>query len=53
VEVDIDALMKSGLQIMVGNLVERSGMARHDPAATAATVVKLAQEGRRRRLTRS
>jgi len=48
VENDIDALMKMGIKIMAGNLASSSGKIRHDPAATAAVVVRLAQEGRRR-----
>src|SRR5262249_30243747 len=47
VEVDIDAIFKMGIKVMAGNLVQRSDKVRHDPAATAAVVVKLAQEGRR------
>jgi uncharacterized cofD-like protein len=50
VDVDIDAIVKLGIRIMAGNLVQQSEKVRHDPDATAAVVVKLAQEGRRRRL---
>ena len=49
VENDLDALFKMGLKVMAGNLALTSGMVRHDPAATAAVALKLAQEGRRRR----
>jgi len=49
VENDIDAILKMGLKIVSGNLVQHGVKIRHDPAATAAIVVKLAQEGRRRR----
>jgi uncharacterized cofD-like protein len=49
VENDIDALMKTGLKVMAGNLASSSDKVRHDSAATAAVVVRLAQEGRRRR----
>jgi uncharacterized cofD-like protein len=49
VENDIDALMKMGLQVLAGNLASHSEKVRHDPAATAAVVIRLAQEGRRRR----
>jgi uncharacterized cofD-like protein len=52
VENDMDALSKMGLKIMAGNLAQLSGMARHDPAATAAIVIRLAREGRRRRASR-
>lgn len=49
VENDIDALMKMGLKVMAGNLSTNTDTIRHDPDATAAIVVKLAQEGRRRK----
>jgi uncharacterized cofD-like protein len=49
VENDIDGLFKMGLKVMAGNLAQTADHVRHDPAATAAVVVKLAQEGRRRR----
>lgn len=49
VENDIDVIFKMGLKVMAGNLAQLSDKVRHDPAATAAVVVKLAQEGRRRR----
>jgi hypothetical protein len=48
VENDIDAIFKMGLKVMAGNLVRHTDKIRHDPAATAAVVIKLAQEGRRR-----
>jgi len=48
VENDIDAIFKMGLKVMAGNLVRRADKIRHDPAATAAVVIKLGQEGRRR-----
>jgi uncharacterized cofD-like protein len=49
VENDIDNLFRMGLKVMAGNLAQTAGKMRHDPAATAALIVKLAQEGRRRR----
>ena len=49
VENDIDALLKMGLKVMAGNLASHTEKVRHDPDATAAVVVKLAQEGRRRK----
>jgi hypothetical protein len=49
VENDIEALMKMGLRIVAGNLSSNTDRVRHDPASTAAVVVKLAQEGRRRK----
>ena len=49
VEVDVDAIFKMGIKVMAGNLVQQSDKVRHNPTAAAAVVVKLAQEGRRRR----
>ena len=49
VENDIEALMKMGLKVMAGNLSSHTEKVRHDPDATAAVVMKLAQEGRRRK----
>ncbi|HWC96360.1 MAG TPA: gluconeogenesis factor YvcK family protein [Candidatus Sulfopaludibacter sp.] len=49
VENDIDKLFKMGLKVMAGNLVQRGQKVRHDPDAAAAVVIKLAEEGRRRR----
>ena len=49
VENDIDAIFKMGLRVMAGNLAHHSSKVRHDPSATAAVAMKLAQEGRRRR----
>lgn len=53
VENDIDVLFKMGLKVMAGRLASLGDKVRHDSAATAAVVVRLAQEGRRRRYTRS
>jgi len=47
---DLDALFKMGIQIMAGNLAGNADAVRHDPEATAEVVVRLAEEGRRRRL---
>ena len=49
VENDLDAIFRMGLRVMTENLAQQSGKVRHDPEATAAAVMKLAQEGRRRR----
>ncbi len=49
VENDIDALLKMGVKVLAGNLVRHAEKVRHDPATTAAVVIKLAQEGRRRK----
>lgn len=53
VENDIDAIFRMGLKVMGGKLAELSDKVRHDPAATASVVVKLAQEGRQRRNART
>jgi uncharacterized cofD-like protein len=50
VENDLDALFKMGLKVMAGNLACNVDVVRHDPEATAAVVVQLAEVGRRRRL---
>ena len=52
VENDIDNIFKMGVRVMAGNLAHHGGLVRHDPASTAAVVLKLAQEGRRRKLGR-
>lgn len=49
VENDIDVIFKMGLKVMAGNLAQHGQRVRHDSDATAAVVMKLAQEGRRRR----
>ena len=48
-ENDIDALMKMGLKVVAGNLSSHTDKIRHDSDETAAVVLKLAQEGRRRK----
>jgi uncharacterized cofD-like protein len=53
VENDLDAIYKLGLDVMAADLAQLSGKVRHDPEATAAIVVRLAQEGRRRRTGRT
>jgi len=52
VENDIDRLFKMNVQVMAGHLAQLSGKVRHDPAALAAVVIKLAQESRRRQTAR-
>jgi len=52
VENDIDALFRLGVKVIAGNLAKHSETLKHDPEATAAVAVKLAQEGRRRRNSR-
>ncbi len=49
VENDIDTLFKMGLKVMAGNFAQYGDKIRHDPAAAAAAVIKLAQEGRRKK----
>ena len=50
VENDLDAIFKLGVKVVAGNLASNASVVRHDPAATAAVVVRLAQEGRKKRL---
>src|SRR3954453_6984533 len=50
VENDVDGLFKLGVKVMAGHLASSVDRVRHDSAATAAVVVKLAQEGQRRRI---
>ncbi len=52
VEDDTETIVKMGVTVMAGNLVWQGEKVRHDPATTAAVTVKLAQEGRRRKLGR-
>jgi uncharacterized cofD-like protein len=49
VENDLDAIFKLGVKVMAGNLVSNVERVRHDPESTAAVVLKLAREGRRRK----
>jgi len=49
VENDLDAIFRMGIQVMGAKLALMTDKVRHDSAATASAVVKLAQEGRRRR----
>jgi uncharacterized cofD-like protein len=49
VENDLAAIFRMGIKVIAENLAQESAKVRHDPAATAAVVLKLAQEGRRRR----
>jgi uncharacterized cofD-like protein len=49
IENDVDNLFAMGLKVITGNLAQGTEKVRHDPAATAAVVIELAQEGRRRR----
>ena len=49
VENDLDAVSKLGVKVVAGNLASNVSRVRHDPAATAEVVVRLAQEGRRKK----
>jgi uncharacterized cofD-like protein len=49
VENDFDTLSRLGVKVMAGYLLQHGDKVRHDPAATAAVVMKMALEGRRRR----
>jgi 2-phospho-L-lactate transferase/gluconeogenesis factor (CofD/UPF0052 family) len=48
VEIDIDALIRMGCKVTAGSLASSEGKVRHDPAATASVIVRLAQEARKR-----
>ena len=48
VEIDIDRLVKMWIKVMAGSLASSEGKIRHDPTATAAVIVRLAQEARKR-----
>ena len=52
VENDTERILEMGVKVIAGNLVWRGAKVRHDPGTTAAVTVKLAQEGKRRRLER-
>jgi uncharacterized cofD-like protein len=52
VEIDIENLTRLGLRVLSGNLASLTDQVRHDPAVTAAVVMRLAQEGRRQRKDR-
>jgi uncharacterized cofD-like protein len=49
VENDIDAIRKMGVKVLAESLAQRGERVRHEPFASAAVVMSLAQEGRRRR----
>jgi uncharacterized cofD-like protein len=50
VENDLDRILKMGVKVVTGKLLQESKKVRHDPELTAAVVVRLAHEGRRQRL---
>ena len=49
VENDIDTILKMGVKVLAGSLAQRGEKVRHESLTAAAVVMKLAQEGRRRR----
>ena len=49
IEGDIDTILRMGVKVIAGSLAQRGDKVRHEPMAAAAVVMKLAQEGRRRR----
>jgi uncharacterized cofD-like protein len=53
VENDLEGLHELGVKVMSENLACNIDHVRHDPEATAAMVLKLAEEGRRRRNSRT
>jgi uncharacterized cofD-like protein len=48
VENDLDRILKMGVKVVTGKLLQESKKVRHDPDETAAVAVRLAHEGRRR-----
>src|ERR1035438_277344 len=50
VENDLDRIFKMGVRVVTGKLLQESKKVRHDPEQTAAVAMRLAHEGRRRRL---
>jgi uncharacterized cofD-like protein len=49
VENDVEEIVKLGVKVMPADLAGQTAHVRHDPDATAAVVLKLAEEGRARR----
>jgi len=49
VENDVDRIFRMGVEIIAGNLLQKSERVRHDPDQLAAVTVRLAREGRQRR----
>jgi len=50
---DINAIYKMGIKVLAGRLAHLTEKIRHDPAATAEAVIRLAKEGRRRKASAS
>ncbi len=53
VENDVRTIEAMGVKVIARDLLEEADKIRHDPGATAAVVIELASEGRRRKLERS
>jgi uncharacterized cofD-like protein len=49
VENDVDRIFRMGIEVIAGNLLQKSTRVRHDPEQLAAVTVRLAREGRQRR----
>jgi uncharacterized cofD-like protein len=50
VENDVDRIMRMGIKVMAGNLLQQNARVRHDPDQIAAMTIRLAREGRQARL---
>lgn len=50
VENDVERILAMGVEVMAGNLLQRGERVRHDPEQIAALAMRLAREGRERRL---
>ena len=51
VDNDVDRILKMGIEVVGGNLLQESDVVRHNPDQIAAVAVRLAREGRVRRIT--
>jgi len=49
VENDVDRIMRMGIKVMAGNLLQRTEHVRHDPDQIGAMIIRLAREGRQAR----
>jgi len=49
VEVDLEALNRLGVELVVGNLLHESSTVKHDPEAVSMVALRLAKKGRSRR----
>jgi uncharacterized cofD-like protein len=53
VENDVERIFGMGIKVMAGNLLQQGEMVRHDPDQVAAMALRLAREGRQRKLAAS